>query len=231
MERFRSRRPSPALVISIIALVVAMGGTGYAALKLPKNSVGSKQIRKNAVTSSKVKNHSLLAGDFKAGQLPAGAQGPQGIQGAPGEIGPQGPKGDKGDQGPAGPTAAAASPFSTPGAAAGRFVIAHTTITTTAPGALLIDAKDLGAKVTCKPAGVCTAIWGIYVDSQPVPNSGQSLSAAAGGTNGRPVLIYAVQRGVPAGTHTVELGVVIDSLTFGTQFGDEQIQAIAVGDQ
>jgi hypothetical protein len=65
----RSRRPSPALVISIIALVMAMGGTGYAALKLPKNSVGSPQLKKNAVTGSKVKNASLTGADIKNGSL------------------------------------------------------------------------------------------------------------------------------------------------------------------
>ena len=40
-------------VTSLLALVFAMGGTSYA-LTLPKNSVGSKQIRKNAVTTAKV---------------------------------------------------------------------------------------------------------------------------------------------------------------------------------
>jgi hypothetical protein len=65
----RPRRPSPALVISIIALVMAMGGTGYAALSLPKNSVGSKQLKKNAVTGSKVKNSSLTGADIKNGSL------------------------------------------------------------------------------------------------------------------------------------------------------------------
>jgi hypothetical protein len=92
LKRFRLRRPSPALVISLLALFLALGGTGYAAFKLPKNSVGTKQLRKNAVVSSKVKNHSLVAADFKAGQLPAG---------------PPGPKGDTGATGPAGPTASA----------------------------------------------------------------------------------------------------------------------------
>lgn len=83
-------RPSSALVVASIALAVSLGGTGYAALQLPANSVGTAQLKTNAVTSPKVKNGSLLAADFKAGQLPAGAQGP---------AGPQGPKGDKGDTG------------------------------------------------------------------------------------------------------------------------------------
>jgi hypothetical protein len=100
-------------VISLIALFVALGGTGYAAIKLPKNSVTSKTIKKgavtnaklgkNAVTSSKVKDGSLLKQDFANGQLPAGAQGPQGIQGPPGT---NGTNGTDGAQGPAGIAAA-----------------------------------------------------------------------------------------------------------------------------
>lgn len=69
MKRLRLGRPSPALVISIVALVMAMGGTGYAALKLPKNSVGSKQLKKNSVTGSKVKNGSLTGADLKLSAL------------------------------------------------------------------------------------------------------------------------------------------------------------------
>jgi hypothetical protein len=69
--------------------VLAATPLGQAASKmiLPKNSVGAAQIRKSAVTGLKVKNGTLMAADFKAGQLPAGAQGP---------------KGDKGDAGVAG---------------------------------------------------------------------------------------------------------------------------------
>jgi hypothetical protein len=87
----------------MMALMIALGGTSYAAATLARNSVGSAQIRRgaivggdihrNAITSAKVKDRSLKAIDFAAGQLPAGAQGPQGPQGA---QGPQGPKGDTG---------------------------------------------------------------------------------------------------------------------------------------
>jgi len=48
-------RPTPAMVVACIALTVALGGTGYAAIKLPKNSVGAKQLKKNAVTNPKIK--------------------------------------------------------------------------------------------------------------------------------------------------------------------------------
>lgn len=87
-------RPSPAMVIACIALGVALGGTSVAAIQaLPKNSVGTKQLKKNAVISSKVKNRSLLAVDFKAGQLPQGPKGDPGAPGAPGAPGQQGPPG------------------------------------------------------------------------------------------------------------------------------------------
>ena len=60
-------RPSPATVIASIALLVALGGTGYAAVVLAPNSVGTPQLKNNAVNSAKVKNGSLLAADFKSG--------------------------------------------------------------------------------------------------------------------------------------------------------------------
>lgn len=98
----RLGRPSPAMVVACIALVLALGGTGYAAIKLPKNSVGTPQIKKNAVTSAKVKDGSLTKSDFKAGSLPAGAKGDPGTKGDPGAKGETGAKGDKGDKGDTG---------------------------------------------------------------------------------------------------------------------------------
>jgi hypothetical protein len=54
---------------SALALAVALTtGTAYAATHLPKNSVASKQV----------KNHSLKAKDFAAGELLAGPAGPAG---------------------------------------------------------------------------------------------------------------------------------------------------------
>jgi hypothetical protein len=88
--------------VSTIALFVVLGGGAYAAVTLPKNSVGTKQLKKSAVTSVKVKDRSLLATDFKAGQIPAGAKGDTGAAGVKGDTGATGPAGAKGDAGAAG---------------------------------------------------------------------------------------------------------------------------------
>lgn len=87
------RRGSYANVASTLALIVALGGTSYAAVAIPKNSVGSKQIINSSVKSADVKNGSLLGADFKAGELPAGPRGPAGATGATGATGPAGPAG------------------------------------------------------------------------------------------------------------------------------------------
>ena len=96
--RIPVRRPSPALVVACIALALALGGTGYATvLNVPRNSVGTAQLRNSAVTtkklsanavvSSKVRNGSLLRADFAPGQVPVGPPGPQGAQGPAGAPG------------------------------------------------------------------------------------------------------------------------------------------------
>jgi hypothetical protein len=56
-------------MVAIIALVVAMSGTGYAALNLPANSVGTKQLRKGAVTGAKVKNGAITGAKVKRRSL------------------------------------------------------------------------------------------------------------------------------------------------------------------
>ena len=59
MRKILRRLPSPAMVVACIALAVALGGTGYAAIKLPRNSVGTQQLRKDAVVASKLSSRSV----------------------------------------------------------------------------------------------------------------------------------------------------------------------------
>jgi hypothetical protein len=73
----RLRLPSPAMVVACAALAVALSGAGYAALTLPRGSVGTVQLKKNAVIGSKVKNNALTGLDVKEsslGQVPDAAK-------------------------------------------------------------------------------------------------------------------------------------------------------------
>jgi hypothetical protein len=47
------------MVISLIALFVALGGASYAAVSLPNNSVGTAQIKNNAVNYKKIATHTI----------------------------------------------------------------------------------------------------------------------------------------------------------------------------
>lgn len=104
--------------VALLALFVALGGTSYAALKIPANSVGTRQIRDNtvgeskikdgAVTSSKIRNATLTPRDFAARTFKA-LKGDRGLAGPIGPPGPHGIQGEKGDTGPPGDVAGSQS--------------------------------------------------------------------------------------------------------------------------
>lgn len=52
-------RPSPAMVVAILALCLAVGGTAFAAVKLGKNAVKTKNIKNGAVTESKIAGNAV----------------------------------------------------------------------------------------------------------------------------------------------------------------------------
>ena len=64
----RLPRPSAALLVAALALVVAATGTGYAAA-LARNSVGTPQLKANAVTSVKIKKDAVTGADVKESSL------------------------------------------------------------------------------------------------------------------------------------------------------------------
>jgi hypothetical protein len=47
------------MVISLIALFVALGGASYAAVSLPNNSVGNAQLKNNSVGNVKIRNNAV----------------------------------------------------------------------------------------------------------------------------------------------------------------------------
>jgi hypothetical protein len=95
LHRLRARL-SYANVMATIAVFIALGGSSYAAINLPRNSVGASEIRTGAVRSSEIKDRSIRASDLTTNARNAlrgqtGAQGPAGAQGASGAQGPAGP--------------------------------------------------------------------------------------------------------------------------------------------
>jgi hypothetical protein len=69
MSRLLGHRPSPAMVVALLALFIALAGTSYAAIKLPANSVGTKQLKANAVTSKKIKHGAVNGSKVLANSL------------------------------------------------------------------------------------------------------------------------------------------------------------------
>jgi hypothetical protein len=101
--RKRIGRPSPALVIAVVALIAATSGNAIAD---GVTAVAAK-LGKNTVTSREVKDGSLTLADFKAKERDKlkgakGSDGAGGAKGATGAGGPAGPTGAPGPQGPAG---------------------------------------------------------------------------------------------------------------------------------
>jgi hypothetical protein len=73
-SRLKGARPSPALVISLVALFVSLGGVGYAAAtigsaQIKNNSIRGKDIRNSTITGKDVKNSGLTGSDIKNSSL------------------------------------------------------------------------------------------------------------------------------------------------------------------
>jgi collagen triple helix repeat protein len=82
--RERLGASGPGVVVAVIAIIVALAGTAFAAAKL--NGTQKKEVEK-------------IAKKYAGKPGVSGAQGPAGPQGSPGAKGDTGAKGDKGDQG------------------------------------------------------------------------------------------------------------------------------------
>lgn len=227
------RRPSPAIVIAVIALIAAMNGTAVAdgvhavAAKLKKGSVTTREIKDGSVRLADInkKDRATLKGakgDTGATGA-AGAAGAKGETGAPGAPGAPGAKGDKGDIGPS-------NVFEAKRNGVGGFTddSVHTVITL----------QDL-------PAGdyLLTARGGFYNSSPPVQGSvvdcdllvnGAIATQASGliGENGgtEQLVLNSAAASIPAGTD-VALRCDVSNVGGSQQWnaGDLTIDALKVG--
>ena len=115
MHRKITRRLSPAMVIAVVALFVALGGTSLAAAKLLPDSVGSPQVINGSLQTVDLSTKAKKA--LKGNTGPQGAPGAAGQTGATGAQGAPGAAGQTGAVGPAGATGpqGAPGPQGTPG--------------------------------------------------------------------------------------------------------------------
>lgn len=89
MPRRLIDRLTYANVVATMALFIALGGTSYAAIKLPHNSVGSEQIKTGAVHTGEIRDRTIRLQDISTAARASlrGLSGPQGPQGAQGPAG------------------------------------------------------------------------------------------------------------------------------------------------
>jgi hypothetical protein len=64
-----AKRPSPAMLVALVALFVALGSGAYAATTLPKNSVTSTQIVKGGVKGPDIAADAIVSSKIKDGQV------------------------------------------------------------------------------------------------------------------------------------------------------------------
>ncbi|MEO9323097.1 hypothetical protein ABFT23_06370 [Nocardioides sp. C4-1] len=155
------------MIVALLALVVALGGTSYAAVKLPRNSVGSPQVTNGSITSADVKDRSLRAVDFAQNQLPAGPTGPAGPAGLAGATGPTGPAGS-----PASAvfTGRADLPGSNRNVSLdGRIVTSNINLASTKAPAVATTLQQFTADIEPAQPGGTGRAFNLIVDGQPFP--------------------------------------------------------------
>src|SRR5437870_4533073 len=118
--------------VAYLALFFALGGTSIAAVNtLPKNSVGSSQIKNGSIQKVDISKRTVSS--LRGLRGPRGLTGPTGATGATGATGSQGGQGLPGTQGPSG-------------------VVGYVT-NTDAPGAIDIDAEPVVCQTAPQVAG------------------------------------------------------------------------------
>jgi hypothetical protein len=170
-------------VIATIALFVALGGSSYAAITLPRNSVGANQLRTGSVRTAEVRDRSLAARDLSV----AARNFLKSQQGAEGPRGPQGPAGPQGPQGPPGSSGGTVFTIRTASRTAGGDQDPDSIPTT--PGEVTCNP---GERVTGGGANVSNPDVLRIHDSHPVGNNTWRVSVGNDATSGQPFTVYAI---------------------------------------
>jgi hypothetical protein len=210
-------------LVAYLAIFVALCGTSYAAVRIAKNSVGTKQLKANAVNSSKVKNGSLQVIDFAGGKAPAGPKGAKGDSGDPGPLGSPGENGGKGSPGEPGDAAGGGQLMSLnsgddvaqrrpneTATAAPVTAVRDTTFTTTSPNSVVVLSGKVIVHVKCEGGNCRADEVGAYIDGVGMPGTREPLISGLSIPSFEldyPISAEGVAFNVgPAGTHHLVFG-------------------------
>jgi hypothetical protein len=192
-------------VTATMALIVALGGSAYAANTVRSRDIKNGEVKRvdlanNAVTSGKVRNGTLLSKDFRRGQIPAGA------------TGRTGPKGDKGDPGPSDVFQAFRNAISPP-------VLPDNATTTLVTLPLAAGKYVIFGKLDFDGGGTMTCRLRAGGDSD-------RMLATAGGVGGWNCNMQLVHEFAAAGSAILEIDTPPGA---GARAGDAKVTAIRVG--
>lgn len=234
--------------IAFLALFITLGGTSYAATQLPKNSVGSTQLRAGAVSEAKLAK-SVKAKLNRTGARGAtgatgatgakgdtgatgatGATGPAGAAGAKGDTGAKGDPGDAGPTGDTGPTDGDTGGINDTVSPGGPFTpisgYGAATVTLARPGKIWAMVTG-DYRLTCATA--CGQTQVLSLDgTTAVPGAFIDLSAGAGSSTHWTGTLTGVAKAVPAGTHTIALSAHTTTGTLSPSMLDPTLRVVAV---
>jgi hypothetical protein len=204
--------------VGLLALFIALGGTSYAAVKLPRNSVGTAQIKTHAVTTSKLSTSTVKA-----------LKGAKGDRGATGAAGATGATGAKGDAGAPATFSAAVSGLSTAAGPAGgtATTVPAASVTLQKAGKILVVVTGTFG-VACG-GGACSYEIGAKLDgATPITGADSTVQVNGVGASTKSVAL-AGMIDAPAGAHQVQLfhaqaGTATPSLS-----DDTRVIAFAIG--
>ena len=145
-------------VMATLALFVALGGTSYAVVQLPKNSVGRAQLRDRAVGSKEVAARAVGSRAIHDRSIRLRDVSLSARRSLTGPVGPQGPKGDPG---------AAAVNFSAAVNSAGAFVRGNASGGGNAPGEGVFTVEWAQDVSRCQAVATLAFVPGGTVEDPP----------------------------------------------------------------